>query len=76
MKHITNRTWLPEHIDELRTLVEAGVSPARAGVRLKKSSVAVQTRAKAEGFPFPDKRVLKRRQRAKENEERRALGLA
>ncbi len=38
MKHVTNRTWKPEDIEELRRLVEAGASPcqSRSSVQAKR----------------------------------------
>ncbi len=61
-RHVTNRSWMPEHIEELRQLVNAGASPLRAAARLKRSRFAVQMKAKESGFPFMDKRVAKRQQ--------------
>ncbi len=58
--HVTSRTWTAEQIKELKDLVEAGASPNRAAARLKRSVVAVQAKAKAEGFPFKDLRQVKR----------------
>lgn len=74
-RHITNRTWLPEHIQELRNLVEAGASPIRAAARLKRSQVSVQGKAKAEGFPFQDLRKVKRDRLKAEANARHELGL-
>jgi hypothetical protein len=74
-RHLTSRTWLPEQIQELRALVKAGASPVRAAARFKRTVIAVQTVAKLNGFPFPDFRKVKRRQRIRESEVRRDLGL-
>jgi len=76
MAHVTNRTWMPAQIDELRQLVEAGASPVKAAARLKRSTTSVQIKAKDLGYPFADKRVLKRRRLMREAEVRRKLGLA
>lgn len=75
MKRITTRTWTPEQIEELRKLVETGASPHRAAARLKRSVTSVQNKAKTEGFPFADRRSVKRLQRTREAEVRRDLGL-
>lgn len=75
MTHVTNRTWMPAHIDELRKLVETGASPVKAATRLKRTTVAVQIKAKDLGYPFADKRVLKRRRLMREAQVRRKLGL-
>lgn len=75
MTHVTNRTWMPAQVEELRRLVEAGASPVKAAARLKRSTVSVQIKAKDLGTPFADKRVLKRRRLMRESEVRRKLGL-
>ncbi len=74
-RHITSRTWLPEQIEVLRKLVEAGASPIKAAARLKRSAVSVQMKAKEAGVPFPDRRHVKRQQQLREAEARKALGL-
>jgi hypothetical protein len=66
---------MPDQIEELRTLVEAGASPAKAAARLKRSTVAVQIKAKDLGYPFTDMRILKRRRLMREAEVRRKFGL-
>lgn len=73
--HITNRSWTSEHVEELRKLVKAGASPLRAAAHLRRTTIAVQIKAKNAGFPFTDKRVAKRQQRLREAEARRDLGL-
>ena len=75
MKHITTRTWTPKQIEELRKLVETGASPHRAAARLKRSVTSVQSKAKAEGFPFKDLREVKKDRREREAEVRKELGL-
>lgn len=75
MTHVTNRTWMPSQIEELRNLIAAGASPVKAAARLKRSTVSVQIKAKDLGCPFTDKRVLKRRRLMREAEVRRKLGL-
>lgn len=76
MTHVTNRTWMPAQIEELKQLVEAGASPLKAASRLKRSMIAVQTKAKDLGCPFVEKRVLKRHRLMREAEVLRKLGLA
>ena len=66
---------MPDQIEELRALVEAGASPAKAAARLKRSTVAVQIKAKDLGYPFTDMRILKRRRLMREAEVRRKFGL-
>ncbi|MEH2513503.1 hypothetical protein V1291_004857 [Nitrobacteraceae bacterium AZCC 1564] len=75
MRHVTNRTWMPAQIEELRQLVEAGASPVKAAARLKRSILSVQIKAKDLGYPFADKRVVKRRRLMREAEVRRKMGL-
>jgi len=75
MQHITSRTWTLEQFAELKALVEAGASPLRAAARLKRSVMSVQGKAKAEGIPFKDLRVVKRDRLQRESEARRELGL-
>lgn len=74
-RHITSRTWLPEQIEVLRKLVETGASPIKAAARLKRSAVSIQMKAKETGVPFPDRRHVKRKQKLREAEARKALGL-
>lgn len=71
--HVTSRTWTAEQIKELKDLVEAGASPNRAAARLKRSVVAVQTKAKAEGFPFKHLRDVKRDRQLREAEAQREM---
>ncbi len=75
VRHITTRTWLPHQVEELKKLVEAGASPARAAAHFRRTQCAVQIKAKAEGFPFTDRREVKRQLRAREISERTQLGL-
>lgn len=66
---------MPAQIEELRQLVEAGASPVKAAARLKRSILSVQIKAKDLGYPFADKRVVKRRRLMREAEVRRKMGL-
>ncbi len=74
-KHASNRSWKPEDLEALRTLVAAGSSPARVSVHLKRSISSVQSKARLEGYPFPHRRDVKRERLAKETALREELGL-
>jgi hypothetical protein len=63
-KHITNRTWKPEDIKRLEQMVRSGVSAVRAAVVFKRSVLCVKAKAKENGFPFPDERLVKRKRRS------------
>jgi hypothetical protein len=56
-------------------LVKAGTSPVRTGVRLKRTASSVQIKARELGIPFQDLRVVKRKQRQRERDLRKELGL-
>jgi len=73
MPRVTCRSWTVEQITLLRTLVERGVSPARASVVLKRPRLAVQSKARAIGKPFTDSRAVRMARLAKEAEERRTI---
>lgn len=60
MKYIAKRIWRPEDVAKLKDFVERGVSPMRAAAHFRRSIGAVQERARLEGFPFPDRRVVRR----------------
>jgi hypothetical protein len=66
MKHVTNRTWMPDDERRLIEMSKRGVSAVRAAVSLKRSIVSVKAKAKQLGAPFPDDRVLKRERRLHE----------
>jgi hypothetical protein len=68
MKHVTNRTWLPDDVRRLRKMVEEGVSSTRAAVAFRRTTTAVKVQAKKMGHPFPNERVLKRERRAREQQ--------
>lgn len=72
-RHVTNRTWLPEQVEELRALVESGASPVRAAARFKRTVVSVKIKAKAEGFPFRDVRQVRRDRLKRETKALREL---
>lgn len=64
MKHITNRTWCDADLLSLKEMVARDVSAARASVALRRPIVAIKSKAKLLGCPFPDDRALRRRRRA------------
>jgi hypothetical protein len=53
----TNKEWPEEDVQRLKELVLQGASPHRAGVALKRSTSAVQTKAREIGSPFPARRA-------------------
>ena len=61
MPRITCRSWTAEQIKLLRALADGGVSPARASVMLKRSRLAVQSKARELGTPFGDFRQVRAR---------------
>jgi len=67
MKHVTNRTWMPEDERRLIEMSKRGVSAVRAAVAFKRSIVSVKARAKQLGAPFPDDRIMKRKRRSQED---------
>ena len=73
MPRVTSRSWTVDQITLLCTLVERGVSPARASVVLKRPRLAVQSKARAIGKPFADSRTIRMARLAKEAEERRTI---
>jgi hypothetical protein len=68
MRHVTNRTWMPDDLLRLQKMVEQGASPVRAAVALRRTTNAVKLQAKKLGCPFPDVRFLKRERRAREQQ--------
>lgn len=73
MARVTSRSWTAEQIALLRTLVDNGVSPARASVVLKRPLLAVQSKARELGRPFADSRKIRAARLAREVSERQAL---
>jgi hypothetical protein len=73
MARVTSRSWTAEQIELLRTLVNSGVSPARASVVLKRPLLAVQSKARELGRPFADSRKIRAARLAREASERQAL---
>jgi hypothetical protein len=72
---VTRLTWTPEQITQLLSLIENGVSPARASVVLKRPKLAVQNKARQLGRPFRDVREVKAARLAREAGELEAIGL-
>jgi hypothetical protein len=68
MPHMTYRSWTPEQIDVLRSLVRSGVSASRASVRLKRPKSSVREKAREIGMPFPLERALRAERLARERE--------
>lgn len=62
-RHVTCRTWTNDQNDRLKEMVLAGASPLRASVHFKRSIIGVQMQAKKIGFPFPNRRDVKRKLR-------------
>jgi hypothetical protein len=69
MPRVSRRSWTNEQIELLFTLVQKGVSPARASVALKRPKLAVQNKARELGRPFPDAREVKAARLAREASE-------
>ena len=63
-KSIT-RAWSHEELQKLVQAVDAGLTPFRAGVKLKRSAIAVQCKARDIGKPFKTICELKRELKAK-----------
>ena len=72
MPRITCRSWTAEQITLLRALADGGVSPARASVVLKRSRLAVQSKARELGTPFGDFRQVQARL-VRKTSERKAI---
>jgi hypothetical protein len=69
MSRVTKRSWTPEQIELLFTLIQKGISPARASVALKRPRLAVQNKARELGRPFPDVRNVRAARLAREADE-------
>jgi hypothetical protein len=72
---VTRLTWTSEQIAQLLSLIENGVSPARASVMLRRPKLAVQNKARQLGRPFRDVREVKAARLAREAGELKAIGL-
>jgi GcrA cell cycle regulator len=73
MPRVTGRSWTTEQINLLLTLVDRGVSPARASVVLKRPRLAVQHKARELGKPFLDSRQARAMRLAREAQARQAI---
>jgi hypothetical protein len=66
MARVTRRSWTPDQLNLLVSLIEKGVSPARASVALRRPKLAVQNKARQLGRPFQDVRNVKAARLARE----------
>lgn len=66
MTRVTRLSWTSHQISQLFSLIEKGVSPARASVVLGRRKLAVQNKARQLGRPFPDAREVKAARLARE----------
>jgi hypothetical protein len=70
-----SRAWTAAETEQLRKLVQDGISPARASVYFDRPTGSVQHYAARSGFPFTQIRELKRDRQKKEDAIRAKLGL-
>jgi hypothetical protein len=68
MGRFTSRSWTPEQVALLLSLVERGASPARASAALGRPKLAVQNKARQLGRPFQDVRTVRAARLAREAE--------
>jgi len=73
MTRITSRSWTPEQIQLLLSLIDRGVSAVRASVVLKRPKLAVQNKARQLGRPFSDVRDVKTARLVREAVERELI---
>jgi hypothetical protein len=66
MVRVTRRSWTPEQISILLSLVGKGISPVRASVILGRPKQAIQNKARQLGKPFRDVREVKAARLARE----------
>jgi hypothetical protein len=59
MARVTSKTWTPDQINLLFSLIEKGASPARASVVLRRPKLAIQNKARQLGKPFEHVRSVK-----------------
>jgi hypothetical protein len=71
---VTRLTWTSDQITQLLSLIESGISPARASVVLRRPKLAVQNKARQLGKPFRDVREVKAARLAREAGELEAIG--
>jgi hypothetical protein len=73
MTRVTSRSWTPEQIQILLSLIDRGVSAVRASVVLRRPKLAVQNKARQLGRPFPDVRDVKTARLVREVVERESI---
>jgi hypothetical protein len=73
MARVSRHPWTAEEIDLLYSLIKGGASPARASVVLKRPMLAVRSKARALGRPFPDLRQVRATRLGREASELRAI---
>jgi len=73
MTRITSRSWTPEQIQLLLSLIDRVVSAVRASVVLKRPKLAVQNKARQLGRPFADVRDVKTARLVREAVERELI---
>src|SRR3978361_882583 len=74
MERVTRKSWTPDQINLLLSLIEKGVSRARASVALRRPKLAVQNKARQLGRPFQDVRNVKAARLQREAAALRTLG--
>lgn len=60
------KTWSDPERLRLKQMIEAGASPLKCAAALKRKLNSVRKQAHSIGTPFPDLRVVRRRQREAE----------
>jgi hypothetical protein len=70
MRRSRKQAWTPEQLERLSRLISEGASAVRASAALKRTIVAVQTKANSLGTPFPLMRKVKAERLAREMSER------
>jgi len=73
MARVSRHPWTAEEIDLLYSLIKGGASPARASVVLKRPMLAVRSKARALGRPFPDSRQVRATRLSREASELKAI---
>ena len=62
----TKVAWTPERIENLRGLIQQGLSVSRISVVLKRPSQSIRNKARELGMPLPTIQEIRRRQLEKE----------
>ncbi len=77
MKHVTNRTWMPDDEEPTnRNVQEQGFGGEGRGCIKTVNRERQRRRAKQLGSPFPDDRLMKRKRRSREEQKPSCLVLA